>query len=626
MATPLKVLNPFVRIVILICTLFLLGVPVISATFCSDHSSWRVTQCYDFENYTVNYLGTQQGWVSSGIGVNVLDAGNTTLLPHFDTKMVGISTEKASTHDIVTATGDTRWRINVSGWDEGNGGSYFSLLDSSSNILVYCHTYSGTCRVNPTTDLVCWAGTNTKYNASILYNSTHYIEVIVNGVNKTACANQKFVSARVNPTKVRIAKGYTVDATLQDFDNIIVMNTSGGGDTTPPLVDVAVNDTDITCGQHIYMNATFYDETHLNWSIWWVLNSSFDTIWYDYGPPLNSNMSRSYNYTSLISYGTGTWWLYANGTDQSGNTNQTYVTFSVSEACDLWSPIFNHSLSGLNKTINAGDSIYYKCNTTDPLPVTSFPINHTLNDTTLLSIGINNCSIWSGPMPEGTYYYNLTITDQSWNFAYKYFKIIVNPVAIENVVLDVTSPTNTSYSYLTTSLNLNYTQFNATNCSYILNDVWANLTNCTNVSFAVSEGTEYNLTISAENVTSGHIVRKYLSFSINSAGGLTDEESLWLETIYNEVDNLNLTLIYVFFLVTAIGLLLTYSFKRDNDEGSRGFVLGVVGWFMFLALTFLSFHLELTALRIPFGWLFGGVSLIFGISLFVDVWGSWKKI
>jgi len=312
--------------------------------------------------------------------------------------------------------------------------------------------------------------------------------------------------------------------------------------------------------------------------------------------------------------------------DSYGNDKSDFMWVNV---VDTVPPEFSQIPQ--NKTLSFDQSLYLDLNATDNYLFDSFYINDTTDFKINSGTGVfeNKTNLLSK-----IYFVKVYINDSSNNTNIAWFKVTVqqNP---PNAPLFV-SPANESTATdspveLRCDKNasaLMQMKFWVGNDTSNLLLVHTGLEEKFNVSVLNTltyywRCGNYNATTGLETNASG-----YYWFGVSTGGGLTLEEHEWLETIYEEVGNMNLTLIYVFFLVVSTVFLGMYAFKRDRprEEGSRGFILGTIAWFLFLGLTFISFHLEIDWLRIPSAWLFGGISLIIGISLFVDVWASWKKI
>lgn len=300
-----------------------------------------------------------------------------------------------------------------------------------------------------------------------------------------------------------------------------------------------------------------------------------------------------------------------------------------------------------NFTITVGTAFSKQMNMTD-----YFTNVFLTNDTTRIKLNVTSGIFTNGTLAIGVYHFNITANDTTGNLKSKLLKITVTALPLVEGNLSLLVTNSTLYEAVNTWFNITGTvtcgdgdvcadtnmtiSYDLADCELYLgynSSYWiGNLTvgnsekrtwkaKCTVAGY-------YNFTINATDTQNYLDNRTQIYFVSGGGGGLTIQEHNWLQAIYNEVGNMNLTIIYVFFLVVATTFMGMYAFKRDKprEEGSRGFILGTIAWFLFLALTFISFHLELAWLRMPSAWLFGGISLIIGISLFVDVWASWKKI
>lgn len=110
-------------------------------------------------------------------------------------------------------------------------------------------------------------------------------------------------------------------------------------------------------------------------------------------------------------------------------------------------------------------------------------------------------------------------------------------------------------------------------------------------------------------------VSDYDNATYYGGGGLTPTEHAWLQAIYNEVRDLQYTMVYIVLLICSVALLITYAFKRTQESGA---IYGLFSGLFFMSVGFTSFSLIEATFR-PLGVLFVGISIVILLISMFDV-------
>jgi hypothetical protein len=185
--------------------------------------------------------------------------------------------------------------------------------------------------------------------------------------------------------------------------------------------------------------------------------------------------------------------LYAN--DSYGNLNSTGVNFTVDTHAPvtvLNSPADGSYLSVTDITLNQ--------TTTDNIFLTTDCIMQLTGYAPYLFTAINNTPFLTpiSSIPENTYYWNVTCTDDAGNSAIDSNGTWSFTIDRTEPYLEIISPTSTSYNTSTVNLNFTVSDTNLDSCWYVLDDN-APVYSCNNDTLdSLSEG-EHNVTVYAND-------------------------------------------------------------------------------------------------------------------------------